>query len=312
MKKNMFNYLTAIFSCAVLCFAVDVRAEEEEAADVRPVISIDQKFIENKTSVKNLNFAALVDRLTHEFTQLGVYRVVNAKDMEELLKNNEVEWVLFDDIGEPNKPLRRACYIRFVVSMYGWRTTTAHNQLYGTNAQQIVAELEAILFLVDSKTGKQIKSVNLEPVKVVKDLVTGPHQRSTANLGEVALQEAARKLAKASVHETIKITKFAVYDVDGKTGKIMIEPAAGFAKVGDCYKILRPGKKIKTRRGTSYRTKDIGILQVTEVDEEYSNAVLIQLFEKDAKVKEGDMIQFLGPSPQTDPPKDGGNVGQPW
>ena len=311
MKEKILTIFSAICAGAALCFAPAAFAEEA-AEDLRPVIGVDAKFIENKTSNPHQNFTALVDRLTHALTELGIYQVINAKDLEELLKNNDIEWVLYDEIGEPNKPLRRSCYMRFVVTSYGWQTTHSHDRMTGTNVSQVVAELEAILFLVDSKTGKMLKSVNLEPVRVGRALVTGTNQRTTANLGETALQDAARTLVANAVREIIRFTKFAVLDVDAQTGEIMIEPTAGITKVGDLFKVLRPGKKIRTKRGFVQKTKDVGIIQVTEVGEDYCTAVLIQTYEENAKVKNGDMIQFVAPTPQKPAPPAGPRPGQPW
>lgn len=312
MKEKILTFLSAIFAGAALCFAPAAFAEEV-AEDLRPVIGVDDKFIENKTSNQRQNFSALVDRLTHELTELGTYQVVNAKDLEELLKNNDVEWVLFDEIGEPNKPLRRSCYMRFVVTSYGWQVTHTLDRLTGAKVSQVVADLEAILTMVDSRTGKTLKSVNLDPVRVGKALVTGTNQHATANLGETVLQEAARALVKNAVLEIIRFTKFAVLDVDAKTGEIIIEPTAGITKVGDRFKVLRPEKKIRTKRGFIQKVKEVGVIQVTKVDEEYCTAALIQINEEGAKVKSGDMIQFeastaVPPAPVPPTPQ----PGQPW
>ena len=72
--------MNKIIASVVIGIAVasPVIAEEadEDGPDMRPLVFVDEKSIENKTDVANPNFGGLVDRLNNALTESGIYRVL--------------------------------------------------------------------------------------------------------------------------------------------------------------------------------------------------------------------------------------------
>ena len=101
MKLPIFLLLTTLLPFTALTLHAD-----DEGQDTRPIVCIESKKIQNKTDNPRANFSALVDRLNHELTQSGIYRVMDMKDLAAVHVDTEKFAVAADDGGNQNPDSR--------------------------------------------------------------------------------------------------------------------------------------------------------------------------------------------------------------
>lgn len=305
MKIKDLLKLAAILCCTVFSLCVfaeeDDDAEEEiaESVDIRPVLCVDEEYIENKSDNKRANFSALVDRLIHEIVSIDIYQVTDAKSAVEIFNRKDKEWVLFDTPPEPGKPLHRGAFIKLQVGTYG--VFSEFDRF--TNTEKKVAKIELIMRIED-RNGKVLESINL-PASHASSAVS---RNSRSNIDEQLLQAATADAVKRAARALIEFEKFAVLDVDAESGLVMIEAPATVVKVGDILKVRKAGKAIKTRKDMTRNFPKIGFAQVVEVDKSYSNVRMIAITEQNATVKAGNFVQFASEQElqQIMPPQRGG------
>lgn len=264
--------------------------EIEAGPDLRPIVSIAEKDIENKTD-QRANFSALVDRITHELVTCGLYRVMNERDLAAAFKKEESDNIVSG--SEQNVNANRAGFLIYLsVAKYGIVANESRSALYGTASSTRYADVEILMRVVALESGRKgevVRScaVSSGPVKCA--LAASSNSITSGNSDEQALQEACRIVAKKMVGELIRLTKFEVLDVDN-TG-IMVDIPGSCAKKGDLLSVYRLGRKVKSRRTGKVTQKLINVatLTVTELDEESCTAQVISAAEK---VEVGQVVRF--------------------
>ena len=268
------------FFCA-LTAAVKVSADTTaDGPDLRPLVCIDADKIVNKTSVRRANFSGLVDRLTHELVQCGIYRVMTMKDFAATLVDNEKFAVAADDGGKGTKTQTPAYSIRLTVTAYGISNEKGKDVLYGNVGLNAVASVEFILTLVDGRSGQTLKSANISSTKVAQvQAIAG--ERKRGNYDQIALQAACKDASQKVVRELLKFTPFYVLDVNGQ--QVMIDAPASVAPAGSTFDIFKLGRAIRNRRTGKVIRRETRIctIRITNPGEDGSTGVIFQLYTND-------------------------------
>ena len=270
MRFSLKHLLTAV---AVLCAGAVFAQAQQDGPDTRPIVSIDAKDIKNKTGNPGANFQALIDRLTHELTQTGIYRVLNMEDMAKALTDSEKFTAAADDGGVKTAIRSHAFYIRMTVTAYGFSSGSAND--YYTQAQNHTetARVELILTMVNARTGITVASKNIDAASITQ-VTAQAGQTVSGNYNEQALQAACQTACKKIVAELIRYTPFYILDIENN--QITTDIPASAAKVGDLFDIFALGKKIRNRRtGKVIQSETkIGLLRLISVGEDSSTGVL--------------------------------------
>lgn len=245
------------FLCLVAAFAF---AEDEQSGpDVRPVVYIDGKAIENKTDNPKANFSGLVDRLDNGLTECGIYRVLNSKSVSAGTVDDDVFKVVGDDGGKESKIETPALKVYMTVMQYGF-AKAGGTDLYGRPSATQQAKIELILKVVDMRTKETVKSKN------IARSATGT-ATAEANLAEQVLQEANKQVVNDIIGELVKITPFNVLDVEN--GEVVVDVPSNRVKPGQQLVVYKRGKKIKNKRTGKVTAKEsqvatIGVVTLSE------------------------------------------------
>ena len=274
--KNAIRYIIALIS---LLSVQELAAEQEEVQDVRPILCIDTTKLVNKTDSKRANFSGLVDRLTHEFTNNGVYRVVTMENFAAALKDQEI-WTAGADKDPGSTKIAPPAYqIRLTVVKYGISSSIGRN-MYGSRIRNEFADVEFIMTIIDSKSALTLSSVNISSRKVA-NATSNVGTRRVSNDREQVLQAACQDACKKAVMAMMKYAMFYVIDVNGK--EITIDTPPNVAPVGSCFDIFKTGRKIRNRRTGRVRFQEIKVatIRITAQNEEDCTGVVIQHHTKD-------------------------------
>ena len=248
---------------------------------MRPRVCIDTKKIVNKTDNPKANFSALIDRLNHELVQCGMYRVMNMKDLESTLVDNEKFAVAADDGGNKTNIKTPGFYIRLAVTQYGISKERANDRVYGTSSLNSVATVELILTLVDMKTAETISSRNIKRTAVAS-ISAVPGEVKTGNYHEQALQGANQAVCQDIIKELVKYTPFSVMDVTGN--EVMIDAPPSMAKVGTLFDIFKPGRAIRNKRTgkVTRRETKLCTIQITSAGEDSCTGQIVKIYVQEA------------------------------
>ncbi len=302
--KNGLKVFASGLALVLGVFSMNVLHAAEEMSDgpdMRPIVSIDKKNIENKTDQPRANFSALIDRLNHELTQTQIYRVVDIAALEDVLKKKEMFGAVADREGAGGTDISApALLIGMTVTTYGFSSEVSHNAYTVSIDKSQVAKVELILKVIDARTAETKASVNLSETAVMARSVRG---RGRDNDAEQVLQKACQGVCKKIVKELVKFTPFYVLAVED--GSVMTDIPPTVCKVGDHYDVFRQGKPIRNRRtGKVLRSeKKIAIIQIISVSEDSSMAKVVALYDANAVVddkcilKPAASMPVLAPSP---------------
>ena len=271
MKKLLFAIVSAALVTAQPVWAED----DEPGEDMRPYVSIDQDKIVNKTDNKEAHFEGLIDRIKTELLETGLYRVMSMEDALKI-QQDQMKWaVIADDNGGETKVKTPGFFVSMSILTYGVSSAVGQNPLTGVVTGQETAKIELILNVVDARTGEMIKSKNISGSAAGSASVS-------ANLTEQVLQTASKKAVEKIVYELIKLTPFAILDVeDGVVNvdvpgslKIMGRPI----QPGSQFVVSKLGKGKKSRRSgkVTYSEKQVAVLAITSVGEDSCSAVILQ------------------------------------
>ena len=130
--------------------------DDEKGEDTRPIVSIDQKDIVNKTDNRSANFSSLIDRLNNDLVETGLYRVMNMEDAVKAFTKADQMSVIADDGGGGTKITTPGFFIGMTITTYGLTSAGGQNALTGSIQGTEVAKIELIL-----KVGKLIQLVLL-------------------------------------------------------------------------------------------------------------------------------------------------------
>jgi len=265
MKKHL------ILASVLALASAQIWAEddEENGKDTRPYVSINQEDIVNKTDNPNANFKGLIDRLNNEFVECGLYRVMNMEDLFKAVKKNDVMKVAADDGGKESKIETPGFYIGMTIMKYGVGAGASVNRLTSTATALEEARVELILKVVDAQTAETIKSKNIESGAKGSTTMSG-------NLREQVLQAASKSACKKIVQELIKLTPFAVLDVE--EGVVQLDVPGSVAKPGMQMVVLKQGKGKKSKRTGKVTKKEtkVATVGITSVTEESCSAKIIE------------------------------------
>ena len=258
---------------AIIC---SMWAEDgEKSEDARPYVSIDTRNIVNKTGNSKANFSTLVDRLSHELVETGLYRVMSLEDALRVQKQQEEMSVIGDDGGGKTNVTTPGFFVGMTITTYGLTTMGGQNPLTGSVTQSQISKIELIMKVVDARTGETIKSKNIDGFAV------GQVTDANSNMPEQTLQAASKKVCEKIVYELVKLTSFSVLDVeDGVasldvpgTLKIMgnpIRPGLQFV----VYKLGKPKKSPRTGK-IKRSEKQVAMVGVTSVGEDSCSAQIV-------------------------------------
>lgn len=274
MKLPIFLLLTTLLPFTALTLHAD-----DEGQETRPIVCIESKKIQNKTDNPRANFSALVDRLNHELTQSGIYRVMDMKDLAAVHVDTEKFAVAADDGGNQTKIQTPGFFVRMTILRYGVSSEKQQDALYGHVSGNEVATIELILTLVDMKTATTVASKNIKRTAMASVSVA-PGGTKSGNYREQSLQEACSYTCQDIVKELIRYTPFYVMDCSGNN--VMINAPASVAPVGSMFDIFETGKPIRNRRTgkTTRRETRICTIRITRPGEDGSYGTIVQAFSK--------------------------------
>ena len=269
----MNKYLLLLFFVIFSSFVAFSQEEdtEENGPDMRPMVYIDAKAIENKTDNQNANFKGLIDRLNNGLTECGFFRVINSSDLAAGAADDDVFKVVADDGGKESKVETPAMKIYMTVMQYGY-AKDAKQDMYGKTTATYQAKIELILKVVDMRTKETLKSKNISRA------ATG-NATTEANLIEQVLQEANKKVVNDIIKELVMLTPFSVLDVEN--GEVVIDAPPSQLTKGMELPVFKKGKKVKNKRtGTmSAKESQVAVIYVVTIGEDSATC----------KIKEGEI-----------------------
>ena len=262
--NKFFLLLFGVFFTISLAVAQD--DAEENGPDMRPMVYIDAKAIENKSANKDANFKGLIDRLNNGLTECGVYRVLNSSDLATGAQDDDIFKVVADDGGKESKVETPAMKIYMTIMQYGYAKNT-DKDMYGNVSAVYQAKIELILRVVDMRTKETLKSKN------ISRSATGT-ATAQANLVEQVLQEANKKVVNDIIDELIKITPFGGLDVEGK--EVLIDAPGNRLVKGQELPVFKKGKKVKNKRTgkMTARESQVATISVVSIGEDSVTCVL--------------------------------------
>lgn len=278
--NRMLKILATALLCATAVFAEDDEEDEAEAGpDMRPLVYIDAKAIENKTDNQKANFKGLIDRLNNALTECGIYRVINSTDISTGVADDDTFKVVADDGGKESKIETPAFKIYMTVMQYGF-AAAGGTDMYGNTSQAQQAKIELILRVVNMRTKETVKSKNIS--RSASGSAT-----AAANLAEQVLQEANKKVTNDIVNELVKITPFSVLDTED--GEILVDAPSNRVKVGQQLLVYRKGRKIKNPRTGKLmaRERQVAVISVTTLSEDCVTCKLVS-----GEAKENDIVRI--------------------
>ena len=235
--KNRYCFLFFFMVISVFV-AYGQDTDEENGPDIRPIVYVDAKAIENKTDNKDANFNGLVDRLNNALTECGVYRVLNSSDLAAGDADDDIFTVVSDDGGKESRVETPAMKIYMTVMQYGY-AANAKQDMYGNTTATFQAKIELILRVVDMRTKETLKSKN------ISRSATGT-ATTKSNLVEQVLQETNKKVVDDIIDVLVSLTPFGVMEVEGK--EVVIDAPGNRLVQGQELPVFKKGKKIKNKR----------------------------------------------------------------
>lgn len=257
------NKLYLLFFFAILgTSAAFAQAEvaEEDGPDIRPMVYIDAKAIENKSDNKEANFKGLIDRLNNGLTECSIYRVINLSDLTAGAADDDLFKVVADDGGKESKVETPAMKVYMTVMQYGFAKAKSQD-MYGTATATYQAKIELILKVVDMRTKETLKSKNISRTAIGT-------ATTQANLVEQVLQEANKLVVNDIIDELIKITPFYVLDVEND--EVVIDAPANRLVKGQELPVFKKGKAIRNRRTgkVTARESQVATIYVVTIGED--------------------------------------------
>ena len=228
--------------------------------DLRPLVFVDEKAIENKTDVANANFGGLVDRLNNALTESGIYRVLTPKDIGTGLVDDKLFQSLSTDGGKESTMKTPALKIAMTIMQYGYAATAAQD-LYGRSSATRQAKIELILRIVDMRSRVTVRSKN------IMRSATGNATAQSNNLGEQVLQMACKTVVNDIVDTLVALTPFSVLDVDN--GEVTVDVPSNRVKPGQQLVVYKKGRRVRNKRTGKVTAKEsqvagIGVQTLSE------------------------------------------------
>lgn len=254
-----FNYaILALCSSFIMAGIAD--DAEESGPDMRPLVYVDEKAIENKSDVANANFGGLIERLNNALTESGIYRVLTPKDIGAGLADDQLFKSLSTDGGKDSALKTPALKIAMTVMQYGY-ASTASQDIYGRQATTMQAKIELILRVVDMRTRETVKSKN------ISRSATGNATAQSSNLGEQVLQTALKTVVNDIVETLVALTPFSVLDVEN--GEVTVDVPSNRVKPGQQLLVYKKGRKVRNKRTGKVTAKEsqvavIGVQTISE------------------------------------------------
>ncbi len=301
MNKRLTFFTSRLVLLALGVFTTNTLCAEEltDGPDMRPIVSIDKKNIENKTNQPRANFNTLIDRLDHELTQTSFYRVVDIAALEETIKKDEMYGVIADNANCGTDITKAALLVRMSVTTYGFSSEAVRNAYTLATEKSQIARVELILKIIDAYTGETKTSRNLSESACVARTV---HGRGRDNDAEEALQDACRKVCRQIVKELVKYTPFYVLSIED--GSVMTDIPPTVCKIGDMYHVFKQGKGVKNRRtGKVVRSeKKIALVRIESVSEDCSMASVVEIYNNKESIDDKCILKPVALSPTLPPP----------
>ena len=257
--------------------AVFTRACPALAENMRPLVWIDRDNIENNTDRKDADFSAITDLMNQELVETGFYRVINKDDLVGTLKMRDFRLIRDDDIrdngGGETKIAAPSFSIGMTINSYGITSVVGQNALTGAASVTEVGKIDMVLKVMDARTGKTIKAVN------VSDSAMGQMADAASDLRQQVLQTATKKACEKIVYELIKLTPFGILDVKNDavslnvpgTLKIMGKPL----RPGTQFAVSKLGKKVM-HTGKVLRSETlVAVVEVTAVGKDSCSARIL-------------------------------------
>ena len=254
------NRLILAFIAAVSCVpAVFADNGDENGPDLRPLVFVDEKAIENKTGSANANFGGLIDRLNNALTESGIYRVLTPKDIGAGLVDDKLFQSLSTDGGKESTMKTPALKIAMAIMQYGYASAVAQD-IYGRATATRQAKIELILRIVDMRSRETVKSKN------IMRSATGS-ATTQSNLDEQVLQTACKTVVDDIVDTLVALTPFNVLDVEN--GEVTVDVPSNRVKPGQQLVVYKKGRRVKNRRTGKVTAKEsqvavIGVQTLSE------------------------------------------------
>lgn len=248
----------------------------EDGVDMRPVVYLDEESIENQSDNAAANFAGLINRLNHEVTESGLYRVITAKDVGRGLKDAELFASIATKCNGGRELRQPALRIILTIMKYGFARSVGKN-MYGNESAVCQAKIELILRVVDIRTSETLKSKNIERSS------TG-RASAESNLEEQVLQAASKAVVTDIVDTLVKLTPFSVLDVEGD--EVVVDVPAKRVRPGQQLAVFKKGKPTKSKRTgkVTFRESEVATIGVVTLSED---SVTCKLLKGEVKAEEG-------------------------
>lgn len=255
MKRLILAFIVAA-SCVQAVFADN---GDENGPDLRPLVFVDEKAIENKTGGANANFGGLIDRLNNALTESGIYRVLTPKDIGAGLVDDKLFQSLSTDGGKESTMKTPALKIAMTIMQYGYASAVAQD-IYGRATATRQAKIELILRIVDMRSRETVKSKN------IMRSATGS-ATTQSNLDEQVLQTACKTVVDDIVDTLVALTPFNVLDVEN--GEVTVDVPSNRVKPGQQLVVYKKGRRVKNKRTGKVTAKEsqvavIGVQTLSE------------------------------------------------
>lgn len=294
--KKLTTILVLGFIGALSAFAND---NSENGPDMRPLVFIDEKAIENKTDVSNANFGGLIDRLNNALTESGIYRVLTPKDIGAGLVDDQLFKSLATDGGKESTMKTPALKIAMTIMQYGYATASSKD-LYGRSTATRQAKIELILRVVDMRSRETVKSKN------IARSATG-NATAQSNLDEQVLQTASKAVVDDIVNTLVALTPFSVLDVEN--GEVSVDVPSNRVKPGSQLIVYKKGRKVRNKRTGKVTAKEsqVAVIGVQTLSEDSVTCKLLNgEIKPDSNAEEGSeydsyTVKFPEESPASAP-----------
>lgn len=288
----MKRFILALVVVASGVWATFADNGDENGPDMRPLVFMDEKAIENKTDVSNANFGGLIDRLNNALTESGIYRVLTPKDIGAGLVDDKLFQSLAIDGGKESTMKTPALKIAMTIMQYGHASAAAQD-MYGRSSAAMHAKIELILRIIDMRSRETVKSKN------ITRSATGTATASS-NLGEQVLQTACKTVVDDIVDTLVALTPFSVLDVEN--GDVTVDVPPNRVKPGQQLVVYKKGRKVKNKRTGRVTAKEsqVAVIGVQTLSEDSVTCKLLSgAIKADENAEEGSeydayMVKFSG------------------
>ena len=266
----------------LLCFAAVSAAVlpvwsnvNEKGEDKRPLVSISQEDVVDKTGKMAVDLNTLIDHLSHDLAVTGLYRIMGMDDVLKAVKKAEQMSVIADDDGGGTKVKTSGFFIGLTITACDMSAVGSMTAIMGATVVNETARIELILKVVDALTGETIKTQRLE------GKATGQVIGGSGSSREQIIQEALKRVREGVVYELVKLMPFGVLDVEN--GLVLLDVPGSLKimgmpiRIGTQFTVSKRGRGKKSKRTgkLTCAEQQVAVVSVTAVGEDSCSAQIL-------------------------------------